>query len=207
MSICKYCQAEIEWKKDGQKNIPTNPDGTRHNCQQGKPSDTSTSPKESSAQAPLNTGLKTIEGQITTLDIPAHKVWLKDREGNTHYFIWGPALHDKMSGLKQWWFVRLTGEYEKDVDLWRLTAQDYFKRPDDWPFKKPVGKGTWQPRNENLIVFQCTYKECCETMRVLAVKFRESFDDGEFQRMMDIARDRAIADAKALIAAEKEMVQ
>lgn len=30
--ICKYCQKEISWNKDGERNIPVNLDGTRHDC-------------------------------------------------------------------------------------------------------------------------------------------------------------------------------
>jgi hypothetical protein len=32
MSLCKYCNAEIVWKKDGLRNVPTNIDGTTHDC-------------------------------------------------------------------------------------------------------------------------------------------------------------------------------
>ena len=32
MSVCKYCQKEIGWNKDGERSIPINPDGTRHDC-------------------------------------------------------------------------------------------------------------------------------------------------------------------------------
>lgn len=157
----------------------------------------------------MTSNLKTIEGQITTLDIPAHNVWLKDRDGNEHYFIWGPALHDQMSKLKPYWFTKLTGEQDKDFpDLWKLTACQFFKRPDDWPFKPPAkgyGHG-YQPRNENLIVYQTCYKEACETARsmmVMALSCRnEPFDEvEEYNRLLDIALARAIKDGKALIAA------
>lgn len=104
-------------------------------------------------------GLKTVEGQIIFIDYGAHKVTLKDRPGATHTFIWSASMHDKMSQLKQWWFAKLTGEHEKEADLWRLTAQDFFKRPDDWPYQGGKGGGRqFQPRNEKLIVAQCLVK-------------------------------------------------
>jgi len=32
MSVCKYCKKEINWNKEGERSIPINPDGTRHDC-------------------------------------------------------------------------------------------------------------------------------------------------------------------------------
>jgi len=37
MSTCKYCQAEITWSKQGERNIPINKDGTTHNCKKPAP--------------------------------------------------------------------------------------------------------------------------------------------------------------------------
>jgi len=64
-----------------------------------------------------------------------------------------------MSKLKQGWFCKLTGEYEKDVDLWRLEAQEFFKRPDDWP--ATVHRRVFE-RNDKLIVVQTMLKAYCE---------------------------------------------
>lgn len=173
VSICKFCMKDITWHKDAVngKNYPKNLDGTPHLCQSQKPQQTTQEKMQANGfqtgaqvkqegkadcTSPNTPSRKTIEGQITTLDIPAHKVWLKDREGKEHYFIWGPALHDQMSKLKPYWFVKLTGEYEADVDLWRLEAQEYFKRPDDWPVQKKAWTG--QVRNDKIIVLQSCMK-------------------------------------------------
>jgi len=180
VSVCKFCSQEITWHKDpvSGKNYPKNLNGSPHLCRSAAPAQEKTPDQIAKEREEYNrkaqaagftTGnnctspdipaLKTVEGQIVTLDIPAHKVWLKDRAGATHYFIWGPALHDQMSKLKQGWFCKLTGEYEKDVDLWRLEAQEFFKRPDDWP--ATVHRRVFE-RNDKLIVVQTMLKAYCE---------------------------------------------
>lgn len=124
-----------------------------------------TSSNTPAANPSNSTGLKTVEGQIVFINPEQHKVTVKDRAGESHTFIWPPAMHEKMSGLKQWWFAKLTGEHEADVGLWRLTAQDFFKRPDDWPFQKGGGKGNWQPRNEKPMAYESAFKTCAELVR------------------------------------------
>jgi len=42
MTACKYCQAEITWKKEGDKSIPYNADNTPHRCKKAAPAATST---------------------------------------------------------------------------------------------------------------------------------------------------------------------
>jgi hypothetical protein len=34
MAVCKFCQKEVTWLKEGRKNIPVEGDGTRHKCEQ-----------------------------------------------------------------------------------------------------------------------------------------------------------------------------
>ncbi len=36
MAKCKYCQQEITWMKEGRKNVPVNPDGGTHACDEKK---------------------------------------------------------------------------------------------------------------------------------------------------------------------------
>ena len=168
MSECKYCHAAIKW--DNRR--PYNEDGTPHHCPQTTeeekrraagfdnpvqpvPPKQETKKDCTSSQAPAAStptpGLKTVEGQIVALDVGAHKVSLKDRAGEVHTFIWGPALHEKMSHLQQWWFAKLTGELVEDMDTWKLIAQDYFKRPEDWPASGGRGRSGFAPRTERLI--------------------------------------------------------
>ena len=32
MAMCKYCQKDITWMKDGRKNVPVENDGSVHRC-------------------------------------------------------------------------------------------------------------------------------------------------------------------------------
>jgi hypothetical protein len=139
----------------------------------GTSSETRTSPEK-----PVTEGLKTVEGQIVNIDHPAHKVTVKDRAGTLHSFVWGPTFNDQMAKLQQWWFTKITGEQEKDFpDLWRLTAQGFFKKPDDWPQSQHHGKGgSYQPRNERAIIMQVVFKEACETARQFS-KLSDTFDE------------------------------
>lgn len=217
VSKCKLCPAEITWHKDpvSGKNYPKNLDGSPHRCM-NKTADPAKTAEQlriekeeynkkaqaagfntgtcTSPETPPVTSPKTIEGQIITLDLPAHKVWLKDREGKEHYFIWGPALNDQMSKLKPYYFAKLTGEYEKDVDLWRLTDQGYFKRPDDWPFSKAGGKG-FQARNDKAIILQTCLKVAADVF--ISRGFCEENDPPYSKQMEDITAE-AIKAAEAL---------
>jgi hypothetical protein len=122
-----------------------------------------------SPSTPVSPALKTVEGQITFVDPAAHKITVKDRAGASHTFIWPPALHDKMSQQKQWWFIKATGEHQADVDLWKLVSTDFFKRPDDWPAgnggKGFGGNRPYTPRNEKPMVYESAFKSCADLVR------------------------------------------
>lgn len=36
MAQCKFCQKEIFWTKEGRKNVPVDPDGGTHRCEEMK---------------------------------------------------------------------------------------------------------------------------------------------------------------------------
>ena len=57
---------------------------------------------------------------------------------------------------------------------------------------------------DRLIVRQTTYKECCDTVRCLMLVPEGTFDEEEFNRIMDIALARSLKDAKALIEAGEQ---
>ena len=220
VSKCRYCSQEITWHKDAVtgKNYPKNLNGSAHLCRSKTPQPDSeekrraagfdlpageqkkedcTSTLSAPATTPANsTGLKIVEGQITFLDHAAHKLIVKDRRGETTTFIWAPPFNDQMQKLKQWFFIRATGEHEPDFGLYRLTAQEYFKRPDDWPAPNHSGGSpggrTFQPRNEKPIIMQVIFKEACETARQ-QMKMSEKFDAEE----ADAAWEWAVAKTEA----------
>jgi hypothetical protein len=151
-----------------------------------------------SSGPPANVGLKEVEGQIIEIDKPAHKITLKDKAGARHTFIWGPALDTDFTKLNQWWFCKVTGEHEPDVDLWRATAQGFFKKPEDWPVSQHGGGGgrPFQPRNEKLIVLQSTLKACADVFAITTTP-----DTLDFDAAMDLIIARAIKDTETLMKA------
>lgn len=155
-----------------------------------------TSPEKSATANPSNsTGLKTAEGQIVEIDHAAHKITVKDRTGALHSMIWGPQLNDQMQKLKQWWFTKITGEHYEDADVWKLTNNEFFKRPEDWPFKPAGGKCEFgQPRNDKAIILQTCLK-------VSADLFMHTHPEGvasDFREGMPMIVQEAITAAEAL---------
>jgi hypothetical protein len=224
VSACKYCGQEITWNQDpvSGKNYPKNLNGSPHLCKkeaapaQGRApvtdiaGDAVEKAKERMAKAgfgqptggnttdctsPDTPTLKTVEGQIVVLDVPAHKVVLKTKDGQQHGFVWPPALNDQMSRLKQWYFARLTGEHQKDVDIWKLTAQEFFKRPEDWPATVHSRVFGGQPRNDKAIILQTCLKVAADVR--IARGFCDS-DDGVYADQMAEITAEAIKAADAL---------
>jgi hypothetical protein len=103
--------------------------------------------------------LKQTEGQIVSINHDKRGLAIKDRNGDTHPFYWQEQIkmtNNKGEPLKQWWFIKVVAEKQKD-DTWWITSQGYFQRPADWPFQKGSGK-QFVPRNEKLIVVQVLIK-------------------------------------------------
>lgn len=123
----------------------------------------------------MTDGLKSVEGQVTAIDPGAHKITVKTRDGQHHEMIWGAALHDRMSKLQQWWFTKITAEESGGV--WKVMAQDFFKRPDDWPFQKGGAGKSFVPRNEKLIVLQSSLKAAVDLFQTCHAPDTQSYDD------------------------------
>jgi hypothetical protein len=179
------------WQEDEQKSYGGQP-------VQGNKKDCTSNPTPFETSTPNTPALKTVEGQIVEIAPEAHKITVKDRTGALHTMVWAPPMHDQMSRLKQWWFTKITGEHVPDVDLWRLTATEFFKRPEDWPFKPAGGFGgkSFTPRNEKLIVLQSTLKACADVFAITTTP-----DSMDFDTAMDLIIARAIKDTDALMKA------
>ena len=107
--------------------------------------------------------LKKTEGQIVAINHDKRGLAIKDKDGNTHPFYWSEHIkmtNNKGEPLKQWWFIRVVAERQKD-DTWWITSQGYFQRPDDWPTtggRKPV----YPVKNERLIAVEVLVKAWTE---------------------------------------------
>jgi hypothetical protein len=200
---CPVCgwQQEVEenmWK------FQSSPAGHGHTCGSGKcPSHTRMvfgpapdTHKEARPAGPAkDIGLKTVEGQIIAIDKPAHKITLKDRAGEHHTFVWGPANDADFQKLEQWWFCKVTGEHQEDFDIWKAMGTVFFKRPDDWPARGGASGGRQhQPRNERLIVLQSCAKLAAEVYAITTTP-----DTQDFDQAMDTIIARAIKDTETLM--------
>jgi len=147
----------------------------------------STEPAKPAPGNESNPGLKTVEGQITAIDKPAHKITLKDRAGASHTFVWGPGPDADFQKLEQWWFCKVTGEYLPDVDIWRALGQGFFKRPDDWPKSGGSGGGKYsQPRNERLIAFLALHRDSVQLFQSTTTP-----DSLDYEEAEDVVYERA----------------
>ena len=155
-----------------------------------------TAHKEVPAAGPAkDPGLKSVEGQIIAIDKPAHKITLKDRAGEHHTFVWGPANDADFQKLEQWWFCKVTGEHQEDFDIWKAMGTCFFKRPDDWPARGGASGGRqYQPRNERLIVLQSCAKLAAEVYAITTTP-----DTQDFDQAMDTIIARAIKDTETLM--------
>ena len=132
-------------------------------------------------------GLKTVEGQIIAIDKPAHKITLKDRAGEHHTFVWGPANDADFQKLEPWWFCKVTGEHQKDFDIWKAMGTGFFKRPDDWPARGGAfGGRQYQPRNERLITFLALHRDAVALFQSTTTPDSISYEEAE-----DIVYERA----------------
>ena len=132
-------------------------------------------------------GLKTVEGQIIAIDKPAHKITLKDRAGEHHTFVWGPANDADFQKLEQWWFCKVTGEHQEDFDIWKAMGTVFFKRPDDWPARGGASGGRQhQPRNERLIAFLALHRDAVALFQSTTTPDSVSYEEAE-----DIVYERA----------------
>jgi hypothetical protein len=150
-------------------------------------------------------GPATVEGNLASVDLEKRFFTLENQDGVIFVRVeYGPAFDQKIQKQK-------VGYYEKPVvemtgtDTARLVDLPFVQRPQGYPRLKgqqqQKGGRPFHPRNEKLIVYQCTYKEACETVRALILQPDSVMDETEFNRVMDIALARALKDGAEIIRA------
>jgi hypothetical protein len=108
--------------------------------------------------------LKTIEGQIVSIDFQKRTMALEDRAGILFYRVdWVQSQDHKIQKLKAGYYVKPTVEAMTE-NSGRLSDIPWAERPADWPRKQSGGKGNWpsKPRNEKPMIFESVFKSCCD---------------------------------------------
>ena len=120
--------------------------------------------------------LKTIEGQIASID-PAKRIMaLEDRDGIIFYSVsWLQNNDQKLAKLKVGYYVKPTVEV-KSESSGRLLDMPYSERPADWPKKGSGWKGG-KPRNERLIVLQSSLKVAADLFQVCHAPDTQGYDE------------------------------
>jgi len=129
--------------------------------------------------------LKTIEGQIVSIDFQKRTMALEDRAGILFYRVdWVQSQDHKIQKLKAGYYVKPTVEAMTE-NSGRLSDIPWAERPADWPRKQSGGKGNWQnkPRNERPMIFESVFKSCCDQatpedfkQTALKVSYEEKMD-------------------------------
>ena len=128
--------------------------------------------------------LKTIEGQIVSIDFQKRTMALEDRAGILFYRVdWVQPQDHKIQKLKAGYYVKPTVEAMTE-NSGRLSDIPWAERPADWPRKQPGGKGNWQskPRNEKPMIFESVFKSCCDMVSVINIS---DWDGETYEGKMD----------------------
>jgi hypothetical protein len=138
-----------------------------------------------------------LNGKCTAIDPTTRTFTMKEVDGTETPFKWTEPLDVVMRKWKAGYYLSV----QYDPDTHTVKNVKYWQEgKDQFPREKGRG-GQYQSRNEKLIVYQTCYKECCETVREMVILPTDVLDETEFNRVMDIALERAKRDAKELIRA------
>jgi hypothetical protein len=156
------CQVEIETEKRNTaaaKAAPATPQEKVKDC---------TSPETPVVAAPApakpapTNGLKTVVGQIASIDAGKRAIAIKDDKDTLHLFHWLAANDAAFSRLQKWWFAKITGE-QRGEDDWIATSQTKADKPAGW---KNAGGGYGGkpvvPRNEKPMIYESAFKSCVD---------------------------------------------
>jgi len=99
----------------------------------------------------MTEGLKTVEGQIASINSEKRLLAIENRDGIIFYSVsWLPTQDQKIGKLKVGYYVKPTVEVKGD-STGRLIDLPYSERPADWP-KSNKGTGNWQPKRPRFTI-------------------------------------------------------
>jgi hypothetical protein len=140
-----------------------------------------------------------MHGKLDKIDTSARTFSIKDVGDAVHPFKWTDVLDAVMKKWQPGYY--LTVKYNPDT--YAVKNVTYWQEGKEvWQREHKGGSGGrgYAPRNEKPAIYGCCYTEACETMRRLIAPQVQGEGDPEkqFNRLMDIARDRALKDAAEL---------
>jgi hypothetical protein len=134
----------------------------------------------------MSEALKTVSGQVISIDHGTHSITVKDEAGENHTFMWTAGFEERMNKLKLWYFTKITAE--KLGDYWKVSSQEFFAKPATWKGSGTSSGGKYQPRNEKLICFLALHRDAC----TLASSRAQS----DFEHIAKMVYDQAKADTE-----------
>lgn len=144
----------------------------------------------------MNNNPVTLEGEIQDIDFQNRFFFLQTKEGLKK--VWWTAQHEKYMQKQKRGYYQNFPAIAKDETEYTVIDIRYAQRPPEWQRKNKAPA----QRNDALIVLQACYKESCETIRQADITGQDSATLAELHQA---AVQQAITDARALIAAAKEM--
>jgi hypothetical protein len=115
----------------------------------------------------MTEGLKTIEGQIASINLEKRLMAIEDRNGIIFYSVsWMPNQDQKVQKLKVGYYVKPTVEVKGD-STGRLIDLPYSERPADWPKSNKGGSGqNWQPKKPRITIAATVNLQNYENIKV-----------------------------------------
>ena len=113
----------------------------------------------------MTEGLKTIEGQIASINLEKRLLAIEDRNGVIFYSVsWLQTQDPKIQKLKVGYYVKPTVEVKGDSSG-RLIDLPFSERPADWP-KSNKGGGNWQPKKPRVTIAATVNLQNYENIKV-----------------------------------------
>ena len=140
----------------------------------------------------MTEGLKTIEGQVASINLEKRLMAIEDRKGIIFYSVsWMPNQDQKIQKLKVGYYVKPTVEVKGDSSG-RLIDLPYSERPADWPKSNKGGGGkSYAPRNEKLIAFLALHRDAVQAAQITTTP-----DTQDYDAFMQMCYDRAKKDVE-----------